>query len=426
MCRAFRYFFAPAAFASLLVAEACREPESPPSGLSTSLQGADQAVPKDYVATPAGWRHPSCVHGIDNGSRIEEAPDGYVVTDKKGRVRHIPRCAFPSRGNGPRNEANVPAYNPNWVEFDTVQAAQTGSTSFAQITADWIVPPVPPATYASNQVYFTFPGLESNHYILQPVIQYGFSGAGGGNFWAMASWKCFGGSDCFHAPATAVQIAAGDAIHGSVVASNCAGGNCTWTVTGTDQTSGASAVYSSTDVQAFYWATGGAVEVYNLTTCNDYPANGVFYTNIALYDQNLNVLSSPPWGGYVESPVPSGVSPTCGFSLALTANTLNLFHRYTLSTSISGPQNIALHESAQYTASTGGGFTPYTYQWRSRDGWNGSFGAWSGWYSTGSTNYTFASINSCGLNQKQLQVMVTDGKAMTATATYNIFITNPC
>src|SRR5207245_1780903 len=100
---------------------------------------------------------------------------------------------------------------------------------------------------------------------------------------------------------------------------------------------------------------------------------------------------------------------------AVTATTVDLFHHYTMSTSISGPQNIALHQSAQYTANTVGGFAPHTYQWRSRDGWNGSFGTWSPWYSTDTTNYTFASINGCALNEKELQVMVTDGKGKTAT-----------
>jgi hypothetical protein len=94
---------------------------------------------------------------------------------------------------------------------------------------------------------------------------------------------------------------------------------------------------------------------------------------------------------------------------------------------ITGPQYIQRYQWAQYFANVGGGLAPYTYKWRSRDaqGWN--FGAWSPWFSTGAQNYTFASINTCSLNHKQLQVEVTDAVSNKATNTpYDIFITNPC
>ena len=54
-----------------------------------------------------------------------------------------------------------------------------------------------------------------------------------------------------------------------------------------------------------------------------------------------------------------------------------------LSVTLSGKQNIARYESAMYTATPAGGTAPYTYEWRSRDGLNGGFGAWNGWWSGG-------------------------------------------
>jgi hypothetical protein len=96
------------------------------------------------------------------------------------------------------------------------------------------------------------------------------------------------------------------------------------------------------------------------------------------------------------------------------------------SVSISGPQYIGLYQSAQYVATGTGGTPPYTYQWRSRDGSSSSTGAWSSWFSTGSTNYTYASISSCGLNHKDLQVLVTDAAGGTATGPFYIYLTNPC
>lgn len=109
-----------------------------------------------------------------------------------------------------------------------------------------------------------------------------------------------------------------------------------------------------------------------------------------------------------------------------TKGTLAGFRTPPPSVYISGKQYILKHESAQYTANTSDGTPPYTYEWRSRDGWGWSFGAWSPWYSTGGQNYTYASVNACGIDRKELQVRVTDAAAKTATASYMIYITNPC
>jgi hypothetical protein len=51
---------------------------------------------------------------------------------------------------------------------------------------------------------------------------------------------------------------------------------------------------------------------------------------------------------------------------------------------------------------------------------------WGTWFSTGSTNYTYASISSCGLDRNDIQVQVTDALGATATADYIVYVTNPC
>lgn len=100
------------------------------------------------------------------------------------------------------------------------------------------------------------------------------------------------------------------------------------------------------------------------------------------------------------------------------------------SVSISGPQQVALHQSAQYFANASGGLTPYTYEWRSRqcsDSQGFNCGVWQNWYSTGGTNYTWASVNSCGIRRNELQARVTTASGKQGTSsTYAITITNPC
>ncbi|HEX5871506.1 MAG TPA: Ig-like domain-containing protein [Longimicrobium sp.] len=97
-----------------------------------------------------------------------------------------------------------------------------------------------------------------------------------------------------------------------------------------------------------------------------------------------------------------------------------------LAVGISGSQYVTRHQSAQYTANTSGGTPGYTYQWRTRQGSPSFWGSWSGWFSTGSTNSTYASINSCGLDRNQIEVLVTDALGATATSSYTVYISNPC
>lgn len=97
-----------------------------------------------------------------------------------------------------------------------------------------------------------------------------------------------------------------------------------------------------------------------------------------------------------------------------------------LSVSLSGKQNVALHESAPYTATTTNGTAPYNFEWRSRQTGPSTSGTWSSWFSTGTSNVTYASINSCGLNTNYLESRVTDATGKQVTASYVIYITNPC
>lgn len=93
---------------------------------------------------------------------------------------------------------------------------------------------------------------------------------------------------------------------------------------------------------------------------------------------------------------------------------------------LAGPSSVTRYQSAQYTASASGGTAPYTYQWRSRQGNAYSWGSWQNWYSTGSTNYTYASVNGCGITRNQIEVLVTDANGGTATSSITSNVSNPC
>ncbi len=93
---------------------------------------------------------------------------------------------------------------------------------------------------------------------------------------------------------------------------------------------------------------------------------------------------------------------------------------------ITGNQQILLHESDQYTAHPSGGAGGYTYQWQQRFWWQGVPSSWGPWSSTGTTNYTYASINGCRIDAFDLAVQVTDAYGSTNYNFIHVGITNPC
>ncbi len=351
---------------SLLVTSACdqrTEAPSAPFDAPHSLAAMSSPPDSEYVATPAGWYHRSCVHEIPNGAHV--GPSG-LVTRPDGSIFQIPKCLHPAYPNLPGASGPIvfaPPTNNGWIEYASDRLPP--GNNYAQLTASWKVPTVPTGSYSGTQVFYSFPGIEDiddpNPYIIQPVIQFGYNGLFGGSYWMAASWRCNSGSDCLYG--TPISIAAGDSIFGSVDASACVNGTCTWTISVVDVTRDSRSNWTATDTQNYDWTTGGAVEVYNLNTCNQYPDTGVFYTGISLYDRNGSQVT-PAWINNVQP----GLDPFCGFDLASTPTTVSLFYNRPpppppLTVSMSGPSVINTKGTYTWTANASGGVGGYTYQW---------------------------------------------------------------
>ncbi len=296
----------------------CNEPTSVARQMATGNPSeALTKIQDDYVATPAGWYHRSCVHQIEDGARVGK---GGLVRRKNGTTYQIPKCLYRRYPTQPGTQPSSPA-DTGWIEWADI--FQPPGSWFQQLNASWTVPTVPLAPY-SSEVYFSFPGLESNTFIIQPVIQFGVSGAGGGNFWGTASWHCDSGSNCIHS--SLIHVAAGDAMYGTVAASNCANGNCVWTITAQDVTTGQRSILTVTDTQDYRVAVGGAVEVRGgggrgISSCDQYPINGVFYSGLSVLDQN-GTQQSPSWFGTIQS----GTDPSCNFDTTFTTSSVSLYH----------------------------------------------------------------------------------------------------
>jgi hypothetical protein len=340
---------------SAAVLVGCGEHTNPIEPDVNRAQSEAVASDTDLIATPGGWYHADCVNLVPNGARVE----------KNGRVHRLdgtsyqlPSCIHPGRVEGPRALGEAGALAPldtGWLEWAKYDAGH----AWTEIDASWHVPPVPAATYTSSQVYYTFPGIEAA-FISQPVLSYGFvpattgSPAYGGNFWSLASWHCSFPGSCAHGPP--ITVATGDSLLGRVYETNCLNGKCIWTIVGTDVTKGTNSTFAIQDTFDLNVAVGGALEVYNLTACNQFPSHGAFFTGVALYDQNHH-LTSPVWGDTVRAVD----NPNCGFAVSSTASTVNIFQNF--SVSLTGPSNITSPGTYTWTSTPTGGNGPYAYQW---------------------------------------------------------------
>jgi len=273
-----------------------------------------ESVPEGYGITPFGYFDPSCVFHMAEGETLLEK--GTVLQHKDGTLENIPACQYPHyTANGKLVSADGTKADPTisgWTEY----ASTTIGTSYGEIVANWVVPPAPTSIASPAQTDFFFTGLEDINdvvSILQPVLQYGASTAGGGNYWAIASWNCCPAGNSWYS--TLVDVSSGDTIQGTIE-STCGAGteSCsTWNVTTADVTSSNSTTLSNTssDGQTFNWAFGGVIEVYGVAQCANLPSSGYLdFHSIGLYDYNFNLISNPSWTmGYPAA----SETPQCGY-----------------------------------------------------------------------------------------------------------------
>jgi hypothetical protein len=277
-------------------------------------------VPNNFVVTPFGYFHPSCVRSIAEGETL--LPDGRVQHANGAVDANALVCTYPHyTSSGARISADVrelsPAIAPvisGWLEYISV----TTSTLYTKISATWPVPAAP--TNYHGQTDFFFPGFEDTNNILsivQPVLQFGPSAAGGGKYWAMSSWNCCMSGTVWHSGL--VKTKTGDLILGTITPTCTNGsGNCaTWKIVTEDTTTAKKTTLNKTpaDGQVWNWAFGVVLEVYGVSQCGDLPPDNSLVFTVQLYDENRNLIPDPAWIG---TPAGSGVSPQCNYGLNVT------------------------------------------------------------------------------------------------------------
>jgi hypothetical protein len=276
-------------------------------------------VPADFILTPFGYFHPSCVNHLAKEDVLRE---DLKVIERKGGTTQPLKCAYPHfEADGtkvvgdlkPVGDGTKPPFiGHSWIEYASVHDVN----DYEEVYSQWTVPPAP----ASNdgQTLYFFNGLEDINdvvSIIQPVL--GWNGNGLSN-WSIAAWNCCPSGTTNEA--TPVSVSPGDQIEGYSF-STCGKGTktCpTWDVVALDDQneSFSQLIDTPNEGQTFNWAFGGVLEVYNITQCSDYPAGEEsgyggkigFHDQVILNDQYVQI--NPSW---TISNVSGGLTPQCNY-----------------------------------------------------------------------------------------------------------------
>ncbi len=285
-------------------------------------------VPEEFLRTPFGYFHPSCVKHLLEGDILR--PDEGAIQHKDGSLDSMAVCGYPHynpKGQAIPNtkeQRKSPSISHAWVED---YGAET-SSSFGELKGNWTIPPSP--TSHDDQTLYFFPGLmdyNDDIGIIQPVLGWN---ADFSNAWGIASWDYVEDPYGTTYESPAVSTNSGDTIAGTIQ-SACGAGTVTcgsWNITTQDVSSGHSTTASQVSNwgQTFNWAVGGVLEVYSIEQCSDYPTNGsISFYNLALYDNSFNQISNPGWIiNDAGSASYSGLTPQCNYGGQETASQVTL------------------------------------------------------------------------------------------------------
>lgn len=232
------------------------------------VQNAAKAGPQ--VLTPFGYRDSAKVHLVHAGYELTGMPDGHMRMENRQTGDHTD---FEKPEPVPRE----PSIN-GWITFASWY--NSGKRPVAYFTTIWAVPPAP-LTF-DGQTLFQFNSIEpaSGDAILQPVLQYGYSAAGGGEYWSVGSWYVIGDQAYFSA---LTKVVPGQGLTGAITLSAANKQTCSYICQFTEFPA---TYFPVNQIPELRWCTE-TLEVYGVDKCSDFPntpyseMSGITIANIA-------------------------------------------------------------------------------------------------------------------------------------------------
>ncbi len=257
-------------------------------------------VPNDYVITPNGYFHPSCVHTVQND---EIVLPGLIIEKQNGERRALEKCKYSnfSRAGQERKPEKKLISPSDMVDGWKLDASYQMENSLGILSASWVVP-ADPAINQGQSVAF-FPGVQQIPLvsILQPVLDWNNYGIPG---WTLVSWNCCEAGTTYHS--VPVLSFAGDIIQGTVAYDAPTGGYTVKTTGRNGSTSLKTRSYLQTVNQVF----GAAMEVNGVQSCDGLPASrSIKFYNISVFDMNGRTVNQPF--------IPTYIGNECNYNISI-------------------------------------------------------------------------------------------------------------
>ncbi len=276
-----------------------RPPHSPTDPKPpTPTPGTTRPGQEELVLTPGGWRPKSKVHRVEHGHHVSgKGGRLQIIETATGKVIKDLGEASKQKHNRPGGKARpraaaAPLPDVGWIE--NTGWSNTGSSPIAYFSTTWIVPPAPSSN--DGQVVFIFNGLEQSGsgaspngpFILQPVLQWGPSEAGGGSYWSITNWYVDGpGGTAVYK--SLITVNPGDVLQGVMTLTGQSGSEYSYLSSFVGYSA---ADLTVADIDELTW-TCETLECYgpsnsSLTQCSDYPDTLM----TAMYDIEVKVGDS--------------------------------------------------------------------------------------------------------------------------------------
>jgi hypothetical protein len=230
-----------------------RQPETP-----EITDRRDITMPRNLVLTPGGFRDRSLVQPVPTGNSLEQSDSGWkVVNEQTGEVQDLQTTQV--------DPTEVPVIASGWIAY--AYWNNGSGRTISSFGTSWEVPQAPETD--SGQTIFLFNGIQNfgnNFGILQPVLQWGPSAAGGGPYWSVASWYVTSGGQAFYSYPL-VRVNSGRSLHGTMRLTGHAATAFSYK-SGFNEIAGAT--LSIQNIAELLWCNE-TLEAYGITRCSDYP-----------------------------------------------------------------------------------------------------------------------------------------------------------
>jgi hypothetical protein len=342
---------------------------------------AERKRAEGLVLTPGGFRHPSLVYKLERE---------HVVKIESGKTRLWNRSTRKTLDLPPAAPP-VPGLGTGWIT-DAFFPKPAGVAPISLFTTKWKVPPPPKSI--DGQTIFLFNAMEDASFkdILQPVLQWGKSSAGGGDYWSVTSWFLDASGNAFYRDL--VRVFPGLLLQGTMRLTNQNNGTfdyeCLFEGIGeTDIT-----VQGIVEQTVF----SETLECYAIDNCSDYP--DTYYTSMFAIEIDSGGNPIQP-GWLVENQVTDCGQHTNIVSNASPGGEVDLFYK-----------RVAPHWNLQHvTGGTARTFGPAAVEAPSISVFNqqqhfayrdAAGLVWDAWYDGGSGNWNLQKLNSGGLTDGPL------------------------